>query len=164
MAENTEGWDDGVTVSASPMMDPQAEEVQRAVAALPRVRVAYALETLIDEVTSLFPETTYDIIDRNGRGTGVSASFSTHECDGLKDLLLLIEDPRIEGVVYDHREAIAFVAVWNNPRTMDSREPFNLADAWLVLSESGAADSGESDLLDEGASLDDDTLPVGGSS
>lgn len=128
-----EGFGGGSKSDVPQMMDPDAVEVRNAVNMVSSQRVALSLTTLIDEVQALFPETTHEVIDFNGRKVGYSVSFATHESPGLADLILLISDPRVEGTIYDPKEELAFVSLHNNPRSMDSRDPFNLAEAWEVL-------------------------------
>lgn len=134
-AREPQEFGEGSSSDAPQMMDPDAKEVQRSVNKMPRERVAYALLTLIEEIEDLFPETTVEIVSRNGRGVGYAASFATHESPELKELILLLRDPRIEGTIHDEKEDLAFVSFHNNPRTLDSREPYDLASALAVLRE-----------------------------
>lgn len=134
-AEEPKGFGEGSSSDAPQMMDPDAVEVQRAINKMPRQRVAYALMTLIEEIEELFPETTIEIVDRNGRGVGYAASFATHESPELKELILLLRDPRVEGTIHDDKEDLAFVSLHNNSRTMDNRDPYDLASALAVLRE-----------------------------
>lgn len=107
-----------------------------------KTRVCWALKTLVAEVLELFPETPVEYANHDGRRTALSASFDLtvhdeQDADDIGALLILLndpaynEDPRIESVVYE--EGQAHVLMRSDPRTQDSREPFGLADAWLVL-------------------------------
>jgi hypothetical protein len=120
-------------------MDAGAEETSTPMAAMPNERNARALDTLISEVVALFPETTYEVGNRNGRGVALSVTFATHETDGLPALLSLVAgDARVLDVTYDEQEDSVLVHLWNRGRTQDLRDSFNLADAWLVLSDDEA--------------------------
>lgn len=97
-------------------------------------RVCYALKTLIAEVSALFPETTVETGDVDGRNTALSATFTTDNADFLLLMDVLdLTDPRVESVAVDDQTKSTKVKMRSNPRTQDSREPFGIGEAWLIL-------------------------------
>lgn len=113
-------------------MDPTIREVKVGVTHVNRPRRAYALDTLIKEVESLFPETTYDVSGENGLNTSLDVTFSTKDCPGLADLLDLIEnDPRVQSLLQVDDSTL--VSFRSSLRTQDLRDPFQLDVAWTVL-------------------------------
>lgn len=99
-------------------------------------RTADALIVLIEEVAALFPETSYELGLPNKWGVIGHVTFETHGIEGLFELLgLLTSDPRVMAVTTDARESLVEVGLHPSLRTMDSKEPFGLGDAWVILSE-----------------------------
>lgn len=121
-------------------------------------RLAYALVTLINEVKGLFPEVTYSALGYDGRNTALGVDFDTPtEQAGLPDLLNLIaSDPRVRSVTRQSSSSTV-VFLRSDPRTQDSRDPFDLNRAWLVLSEDEQSDDSpdaHDDALYEGVEFD----------
>jgi hypothetical protein len=114
-------------------MDPAAKEGTPTLQA--RERNCYALNQLVKEVTALFPETSYEVSNRDGRGVAHDVQFQ--KVDGLDTLLELLgdpaynEDPRITEVIVD--EEYVLVSFRANPRVQDDRSPFGLAEANAIL-------------------------------
>lgn len=114
-------------------MDPTFREDKTPVVASNRQRDCYALATLRMEVLDLFPETEWEVSEFDGRNVGHAITFTTPEEESLSDLLLLIES--------DHRVSQVTLPVigqtrvefHHSMRTQDSREPFNLAEAWAEM-------------------------------
>lgn len=117
-------------------------KVDKPVPGVNRQRPCYALVTLVDEVVDLFPEvtSTYDGVD--GRGAALQGVFDATDLEPevREDFFFLLSslenDPRVKDVVVDGSTLI--LGFHSNPRTQDSREPFNLGDALLVLVETGS--------------------------
>lgn len=117
-------------------MDPSVPEVSQARPVRNRGRNAYALDTLIEEVLALFPETTHEVSGRNQFNTHLHVSFHTEEFERLDELLALVEgDHRVEEVLMEAEDRTILVALRPNMRTQDSRDSFGLAEAWDVLAE-----------------------------
>lgn len=118
-------------------MDPEAVETATPTPMSNNQRVCYALETLVAEAQQSFPGLSVEYSAFDGRNTALAATFdltSVHEPEPsmLRDGLgLVVGDPRVADVVAD--ESAVTVTMHSNPRTQDSREPFNLADAMFVL-------------------------------
>lgn len=99
-------------------------------------RTADALLTLIEEVTTLFPETSYEVGNPNKWGVISTVTFSTGGIDGLAELLTLIaSDVRVKEITEDSAESLTEIDLYPSLRTMDNRDSFGLGDAWVVLSE-----------------------------
>jgi hypothetical protein len=108
-------------------------------------RVCWAIKTLVAEVHSMFPETTAEYSDYDGRNTALAVTFDLTPLDAdtdrvdLANLLELLNDPaynddrRIREVIVESDDSAVYVSMRGNPRTQDSREPFGLADALEVL-------------------------------
>lgn len=131
------------TKTVAPMDDSIREEKVGKPAAN-NARVCYALVTLVSEVSEMFPEVPVEYSNVNGRNTSLDATFDLTPLDvqdrGLfSDLFRLLgdsaynEDRRVAEVVVDGDQVL--VSMRNDPRTMDSREPFGMADALLVLAD-----------------------------
>lgn len=121
---------------APQMMDASMPEGKGGVRAN-RPRKVYAMSTLIAEVEALFPETTYEVSNYNRFNAALSVQFDTRS-PGMELLLSLIEDDiRVEEVLADDGQVL--VTFRDNPRTMDNRDPFNLASAWKILTETDVA-------------------------
>lgn len=125
-------------------MDAGAEEISNPVMATNTQRTAHGVKTLIAEVLELFPETPYEVSGYDGRNTALDVTFDLSNLDEgeqrqFMDLLSLVKsDIRVRGVITE--EDSVLVEFRRSPRTQDSRDPFNLADAWSVLTESEEPD------------------------
>lgn len=120
-------------------MDDSVREHAVGTAPTNQRRVCWAIKTLVDEVHALFPETTVEYGDYDGRNTALSVAFDLTPLpaeDAQIDLSNLLDilgtDERVSRVVRSDVEV--GVSMRSNPRTQDSREPFGLADAYLILS------------------------------
>lgn len=121
---------------SKPEMDPSAPESLTPGVTVRKARLAYSVETLIEEVMDLFPETTYEPSDMNVWGARDGVTFVTDGIDGLGDLLrLLASDTRVKEITSDSTEGLVDVQMHGSLRTMDSREPFGLSEIWGVLCE-----------------------------
>jgi hypothetical protein len=123
-------------------MDTGAREVLIGTPSVNAQRVCYAARTLVAEVTHLFPETSVEYSNYNGRNTALDVTFDLTGLDdaGRTDLITLLAmvedtDLRVAEVLVEGGSALA--SFTNNPRTSDLRDPFNLGDALDVLA--GAA-------------------------
>lgn len=118
-------------------MDPEAVESSVPVGPVAnRQRNAYALDTLIEEVLSVFPETTYEVSGYNAFNTALHVVFHTEEFERLDELISMVaDDHRIEEVLYESEDRTILVALRPNLRTQDLRTPFHLPAAWTILSE-----------------------------
>lgn len=100
-------------------------------------RVCWAAKTLIAEVLALFPETPVETSNIDGRNTALDVSFDMTVLDhedrvtftGL--MIAMSEDERIWDITTEDDSVL--VSFKSNPRTQDSREPFGLDAAYLVL-------------------------------
>lgn len=119
-------------------MDPGVVETKTPEVRPNNGRNAYSVDTLIAEVTDLFPEVTYETSNPDWRNANTDVTFDDVTDEGLVSLLraLAETDPRVAEVITE--ETRVLVSVKQNPRTQDSREPFGLADAWMVLVEDGS--------------------------
>lgn len=131
------------TDKAPEPMDPSIRENKVAAPKANHSRVCYAIETLVDEMADLFPETPVEYSNPNGRNTALDVLFDLTVLDEPDralsgDLLMLTqEDPRVDLALLNHEPYYSqvLVSMRNDPRTMDRREPFGLADAMLVLAD-----------------------------
>lgn len=104
-------------------------------------RSVYALDTLVEEVKALFPETTYEVSNFDGRNAAHDVQFQiTSEADNaalpeLLGLAIPASDPRVEEILLDAEDGLLLVSFYKNARVQDSREPFGLNDAWAILGE-----------------------------
>lgn len=115
-------------------MDPAVRE--QAIPDIPRTnpRDCYAVQTLVAEVTGLFPETAYETSGPNSFNTSLVVAFDDGESPDLFPLLALIQsDVRVLAVDRDSIEHRSVVEFHNNLRTHDSRAPFGLAEAHDIL-------------------------------
>lgn len=134
-----------------PMDDGIREEATGAPSANTQ-RVCWAIKTLVAEVHSLFPEVPVEYSNYDGRNTALDVMFDLTELDeaGRTDLANLVEmavsDERVAHV-HIQQEVSVLVSMHPRPRTQDSREPFGLPDAYLIL-------AGE----DEGYDIEDDAI------
>lgn len=100
-------------------------------------RNAYALDTLADEVTALFPGTGRTFGDPNAGKVALSVTFALEDPLLGEALRLVKDDPRVSGVGANDAEAL--VMVHDDARTRDSREPFDLAGLLAVVTEDDEA-------------------------
>lgn len=121
-------------------MDPAVREAAVPVTSTNKPRDCWAIKTLVAEVTSLFPETSHETSNYDGRNTALDVTFDLSmvepgpDLDGLIDLLVLVEsDERVREVIIDG--SLALVSFRPGPRTQDIRDPFDLDKAWDVLCE-----------------------------
>jgi hypothetical protein len=119
-------------------MDAGAPERDSAEPVANSQRPCYAAKQLVKEVLDLFPVTSYEISNYNGRSVGLAVKFTPAETDSdLIDLLTLLgdsaynEDPRVNLVAVSNGSVT--VDFHNRPRTYDIKDTFGLEDAWLVL-------------------------------
>lgn len=123
-------------------MDASIRENKTGTAATNRQRNCYAMKTLIAEVLALFPETSYEVSNYDGRNVAHDVQFDiTSIPDEDQDLFTLLmgmlgdtaynQDSRITEVIIDPEGAL--VSFRANARTQDLREPFGLADAWEII-------------------------------
>lgn len=118
-------------------MDPSAREGD-GVMHVNHPRMTYGMETLVAEVLALFPETTYETSNVNPRNVAFDVQFDItsfgadpHEVATL--IGLTEDDERIFEVSANQTHVL--VSFVNNPTLMDNRDPYGLADAWIVLNE-----------------------------
>ena len=102
-------------------------------------RQCYALGQLVTEVEALFPGVGYEFSNKNPRNVFFDAQFDTYSVteedrQQFETLLRLIRsDERVEEVIADSEGVL--VSFRNNVHTMDDRRTFDLADAWIILTE-----------------------------
>ena len=120
-------------------MDPDAPETSAPAEGSPfqsRERTAGALVALIEEVTELFPEVTYEKGNPEAWRVISRVTFEVGEVEGLVSLLnLLLADTRVMALTIDSQENLVEVALKHSFRTMDIRDSFGLAEAWMILIE-----------------------------
>lgn len=126
-------------------MDPGAPETRNAdfEKAAPRSeRNCYALNTLVAEVTDLFPETSHEVSNRTKRWVALDVTFTGYDTNHgdveptLPELLgLLDSEPRVAAVLHDSEQGQVLVSFVANPHLMDSRAPFGLRGAYEVITE-----------------------------
>jgi len=108
-------------------MDPEAPDEMVSTAPKPRERNAYALDTLVSEVTALFPDAAHEVSGRNGWGVALDVTFEAHDEPVLMEVLpLLKDDARVSVVDVDPDLEQVVVEFHADPRIQDSRDPFNL--------------------------------------
>jgi len=132
-------------------MDAAIRENTVGTATTNRKRNCYAMNTLIAEVTDLFPETSYEVSNYDGRNVAHDIQFDiTSVPDDEQDLFILLmgllvssdgshphnADPRIAEVSIDPEGVL--VSFRASARTQDDRSPFGLADAWEIVVDDGA--------------------------
>ena len=141
-------------------MDPSAKEQTTPEAPRVSTRDAYAVQTLVAEVTALFPETTYETSHTNAFNTRLVVAFDDGETPDLYPLLELIEtDPRVRGVDRDSIENYSVVEFHDSLRTQDSRDPFGLAEAHAILTAESDAAWAENDARLDEAVVENDAEP-----
>jgi hypothetical protein len=122
-------------------MDSTAREVLIPVEFTNNTRVCWAAKTLVAEVEELFPETPVEYSNYDGRNTALDVAFDLTTLDRedsemLSTLLIVVRgESRVREVVADYDTQQVLVGFKSDPRTQDSREPFGLGDALLVLDE-----------------------------
>lgn len=129
------------------MMDPSIPEVAVAAPMHVQRRACWAVETLAEEVTALFPETAVEHSAYNGRNTALGVTFDCTMLDdedwtvARKVIGLIPVDARVQEIVVDGDQRALYVEMFANARTQDSREPFGLADAYALLIETEEEES-----------------------
>lgn len=127
------------TKAAPEPMDAAIREEPVGVMASNRKRNCYALSTLVTEFRDLFPETPIETSNYTGLNVALDVTFDLTVLDNddailATQLLGLVEnDSRVERVVSEDTQTL--VSFFASFRTQDSREPFNLGDAYMVLVE-----------------------------
>ena len=124
-------------------MDPTTKEVLVGTPQINRQRVCWAAKTLVAEVDELFPETPVEYSNYNGRNTALDVTFDFTVLDlpdrdtAIALLELLSTDSRVDEVIEGgaQMDAQVLVSFKPNATTQDSREPFGLGDALVVLDE-----------------------------
>jgi hypothetical protein len=101
-------------------------------------RLCYALRTLVEEFTELFPETTYEVFDINGRNTALSVRFNLaaitdqeREDAAAALIRMLAGEPRVLESGVEAREG--YVRFRPSARTQDNPETFSLRAAYEIL-------------------------------
>lgn len=127
-------------------MDTSARETLIGTPSANAPRVCHAAATLVAEVHDLFPETTVEYSNRNGRNVALDVTFDLTGLDDaasadLITILSMFEDTdlRVAEVLVDH--ASVLVSFHNSPRSQDMRDPFSLADALSVLADDSWVES-----------------------
>lgn len=104
-----------------------------------RQRIAHALDVLVTEFRSVFPETAVEYSRYDGRNTALDVTFDCSMIDTPEQVVLaqvmelVSHDPRIEYVMPGGDQYV--VGLFSNPRTQDNRDPFGFAGAWEALTE-----------------------------
>lgn len=99
-------------------------------------RQCWAMVTLIEEVVTSFPETSWETGDLTHFGSALDVVFTgyTDAEPSLPAVLSLIEtDFRVAEVDLDSRDQQVLVVFHADFTTKDSREPFGLAEALAVM-------------------------------
>lgn len=120
-------------------MDPGVRENAVGEARVNNPRDCWAIKTLVAEVDELFPETTYETSNVDGRNTALDVQFDLTGLvsDDRRLFALLLSaadsDPRVDEVLTeDDSVLVSFKA---NARTQDDRASFGLSDAFDILVE-----------------------------
>lgn len=115
-------------------MDAGVRELKDGVMHVNHTRSCWAIKQLVQEVEALFPETEYTVENYNERNTGLDVVFSTGDEPELRALLVLVaDDTRVLRVEVDEDSDQVRVKFKPNPRTQDSRDSFELDEAWSIL-------------------------------
>lgn len=120
-------------------MDPGAPEGNPVTGYYPRT--VMAVEQLIEEVTTLFPEVVHEVGTRNPRSEAFAVTFGNYADydDTFNALMALVaQDHRVRSVTEKDYETT--VTLKFNPTTHDDRAPFGIEEAYLVL-EDGTFDA-----------------------
>lgn len=134
-------------------MDPGAPEVTEAVTHVNEGRTAYALKTLVAEVLDLFPETSHEFSERDGRNTALAVTFDLtnldlDDRDKFASLLSLAKaDERVAEVIVDE-DGLVCVRLRGNARTQDDRTTFDLVAIWEDMGEDAPEPSAEPVVVD----------------
>lgn len=114
-------------------MDPSIRENVVGTPHVANERTAYSLVELVAEVRALFPETSYEFDNRNGRGVALAVMFDIDESNApLGEVLPLVAgDYRV--ALVDTADSVVCVTVNNSARSMDDRTAWGLQDAYDVL-------------------------------
>lgn len=120
-------------------MDPRIKENPSPVARANSPRVCHGIKTLVAEFNELFPETTveYSNYEKYNTATDVTFDMTAIPEDGREQatqLLKLTElDTRVDYVLTSDEGVL--VSFKPSLRTQDSRDPFGLGTAWLLLAD-----------------------------
>lgn len=114
-------------------MDPNAPESKTPIASINRARTCYAAQTLNFEVQEAFPETGVEVSNVNRYNVALDIAFDCSNEPDLAWLLQQLEDRRIKEIIEDEGQVL--VSFHDSFRTQDSRDPFGLTDAALLLDE-----------------------------
>lgn len=105
-----------------------------------RERTCWAIKQLLSEVEALFPETPYEVGDRDMRGVALVVNFDVSGLEGGDSVVFnsLIEalssDARVEEIATEDF-GFASVRMRSSLRTQDDRTPFGLSEAYSILVE-----------------------------
>lgn len=130
-------------------MDPSIREGRVGTPQVNTERPCWAISTLNEEVWALFPETPVEYSDVNGRNTALAVTYDLTALDGEDQttavglLNLIAGDLRVEDVLVT--SGAALVQMRPNPRTQDTRDPFGLSAALLIMAGADEPDA-ENDL------------------
>lgn len=124
------------SAATAPMDDTVQEVSGKGRVSTNNQRNVYALQTLIDEVRELFPETVVETSGYDGRNAAHDVTFTLDTGDAiLADLLTRVDDDeRVEEVI-DDGDMQVLVSFHHNARLQDKRDPFGLSEAFDVLVE-----------------------------
>lgn len=120
-------------------MDDSGPEHKTGVASSNTQRDCWAIKTLVEEFTALFPETGWGTTNYDGRNTALDVTFdltsldTQDRADAILLLLAVDSDVRVAEVIGEDGQVL--VSFRANPRTQDLRTTFGLAEAWSVLIE-----------------------------
>jgi hypothetical protein len=129
-------------------MDPTTREVAQGTPFTNHARVCGAIKQLVKEAQTLFPETTVEYTERDGRNTALGVVFDLTPLDedstriDAANLFTLLgdkaygDDKRIDFVAVEKDGSEATVVMRSSLRTQDDPSSFGLADAWSVLTSS----------------------------
>lgn len=129
-------------------MDAKIKEVLNPKPAANNRRVCWTLKTLVAEFAELFPETPVEYSNYDGRNTALDVTFDLTVLDEADRATVIAmfslfdsdSDSRIAAVITDGHwpegvDGAVLIGIQPGPRTQDSREPFGLGDAYMVLIE-----------------------------
>lgn len=128
-------------IEAPEPMDNRIQEAAVGTPATNNQRPCWAIKTLVAEVLSVFPETSVEYSNYNGRNTALDVTFDLTGIDSdlrgaVSDVLdLLSLDVRVARAFTEEDQML--VSITSSPRTQDSRETFGIDSALRdILSES----------------------------
>lgn len=102
-------------------------------------RNCWALDTLVAEVCEAEPEVKVDIDNSDVSNANLDVTFSGCSDTLISALNLVSGDPRIEHLMAGGEELAdaVYVSFYANAVTKDSREPFGVNDAVVILTTDG---------------------------